>query len=215
LEACRAAGICHIVFASSSSVYGNNPKVPFSEADPVDHPISPYASTKKAGELTCHVYSHLFGMRIACLRFFTVYGPRQRPDLAIHKFVRLIHAGEPIPFFGDGETRRDYTYVDDTIDGVVRALDWVFRGPGGPRYDVFNLGESKTVSLRQMVEAIERVTGLKANLRRLPPQPGDVNVTFADGTKSSRELGYRPSTDFEAGLRRFVEWYREDSGSRQ
>jgi len=205
LEACRAAGTKDFIFASSSSVYGNNEKVPFSETDNVDYPISPYAATKKAGELMCHTYSHLYGFKSVCLRFFTVYGPRQRPDLAIRKFTRLLHSGEEIPFYGDGSTQRDYTFIEDIIDGVTKALLWNYQRPEGS-YEIFNLGESRTVSLSEMIACLEKATGKKARLKKLPMQPGDVNTTFADVSKSKRILGYDPRTSFEAGISRFVEW---------
>lgn len=208
LEAARGAGVRPFLFASSSSVYGDNPKVPFAESDPVDNPISPYAATKKAGELICHTYHHLFGMNIACLRFFTVYGPRQRPDLAIHKFTRLILAGEPIPLYGDGTTSRDYTYIGDILDGVEKALAWACGD--GRRYDIFNLGESKPVELSRLVAVIEAATGKKAVIDRLPMQPGDVERTFADLAKSTAVLGYRPVTTIEEGIGAFVRWYREN-----
>ncbi len=208
LEASRIAGIRPFIFASSSSVYGNSPKVPFGETDPVDHPISPYAATKKAGELICHTYHHLYGMNIACLRFFTVYGPRQRPDLAIHKFTRLILEGKPITLYGDGSTSRDYTFVADIVDGVEKALSWLLGE--GKRYDIFNLGESQPVELRRLVDIIEKETGKKARIERLPLQPGDVDRTFADITKSAAVLGYRPTTSIEDGIRAFVRWYREN-----
>ena len=203
LELARAGGVRQFVFGSSSSVYGENEKVPFAEDDPVARPISPYAATKAAGELLCHTYSHLFGLRTVCLRFFTVYGARQRPDLAIHKFARLISEGQPIPVFGDGTTRRDYTYVDDIIAGVRAAMDY----EGSP-YEVFNLGESRTVELRELIALIERELGQKAVIDRQPPQPGDVPQTFADVTKARRLLGYDPRTNIEEGIRRFVEWFK-------
>ena len=208
LEAARTAGVRPFVFASSSSVYGNSPKVPFAESDPVDHPISPYAATKKAGELVCHTYHHLYGMNIACLRFFTVYGPRQRPDLAISKFTRLILEGKSIPFYGDGSTSRDYTYVDDIVAGVERALGWACGD--GRRFDIFNLGESQPVELSRLLAIIEAETGEKARIEWLPPQAGDVERTYADITKSSAVLGYRPQTTIEDGIRAFVRWYREN-----
>ena len=203
LELARAHGTGQFVFGSSSSVYGENEKVPFAEDDPVARPISPYAATKAAGELLCHTYSHLFGVRTVCLRFFTVYGARQRPDLAIHKFARLISAGEPIPVFGDGTTRRDYTYVDDIIAGVRAAMDY-----GGAPFEVFNLGESRTVSLSELIGLLERELGRKAVIDRQPPQPGDVPQTFADVSKARRLLGYDPRTQIEEGIRRFVEWFK-------
>lgn len=207
LEACRQRGIKRFVFASSSSVYGNNEKVPFSESDNVDHPISPYAATKKAGELICHTYHHLFDMEINCLRFFTVYGPRQRPDLAIHKFARLIESGEPIPVFGDGSMMRDFTFIDDIIDGVLRATE---RWNG---YRIYNLGESQPVSLSDLIVAIEEALGAKAVIDRRPLQPGDVRRTYADVTLARRDLGYQPSTDLRPGLTKFVEWFRGDAHS--
>lgn len=205
LEAARQAGIQKFVFASSSSVYGNNPKVPFSETDNVDHPISPYAATKKAGELICHTYHHLFGMDVTCLRFFTVYGPRQRPDLAIHKFARLIEAGKSIPVFGDGTMRRDYTYVDDIVAGVIAAIDLI-KG-----YKIYNLGNANPVSLSEVIEGIEQALGRKAIIERLPSQPGDVERTFADITAAQRDLGYAPQTDFATGLAAFAAWLRAEN----
>jgi UDP-glucuronate 4-epimerase len=208
LEGARVAGVRPILFASSSSVYGENPKVPFAESDPVDNPISPYAATKKAGELICHTYHHLYAMNIACLRFFTVYGPRQRPDLAIHKFTRLVLDGKPIQVFGDGTTSRDYTFIDDITDGIEKALGWVCAEER--RYDIFNLGGSRPVDLQRLVETIEAATGRKAVIERLPMQPGDVRRTFADLTKSTAVLGYRPATAIEDGIKAFVGWYKGD-----
>ena len=207
LEAARAHGVRQFVFGSSSSVYGENEKVPFAEDDPVTRPISPYAATKAAGELLCHTYSHLFGLRSVCLRFFTVYGARQRPDLAVHKFARLIAAGEPVPVFGDGTTRRDYTYVDDIIAGVRAAMDY----EASP-YEVINLGESRTVSLSELIALLERELGRRALIDRQPPQPGDVPQTFADISKARRLLGYDPRTPVEEGVRRFVEWFKGGTG---
>jgi UDP-glucuronate 4-epimerase len=200
LDAAVATKTGRFVFASSSSVYGNNPKTPFSEDDRVDDPISPYAATKRAGELIAHAYWHLHRMPITCLRFFTVYGPRQRPDLAIHKFARLMRAGKPLPFFGDGSTRRDYTYIGDIVQGVLAALD---RADG---YRIYNLGESRTVSLTELVAALERALGLRAVLDRRPEQPGDVKITFADVSRARRDLGYDPRTALEDGLATFVAW---------
>jgi UDP-glucuronate 4-epimerase len=197
------------VFASSSSVYGNNEKVPFSETDDVDHPISPYAATKKAGELLCHTATHLSGMTTLCLRFFTVYGPRQRPDLAIHKFARLLEEGQEIPMFGDGSTSRDYTYVTDILDGVLKALDWAKRHFGC--HELVNLGESRTIALSDMIQVIAEEMGKRPIIRRLPMQPGDVNRTFADVSKARRLLGYDPSVEFRDGVRRFVEWLHAES----
>ena len=204
LELARAHGVRQFVFGSSSSVYGENEKVPFAEEDPVNRPISPYAATKAAGELLCHTYSHLFGLRTLCLRFFTVYGARQRPDLAIHKFARLISEGRPIPVFGDGTTRRDYTFVEDIVAGVRAAMDYE-----GSDYEVVNLGGSRTVSLSELIALLERELGRKAVIDRQPPQPGDVPQTYADVSKARRLLGYDPRTPIEEGVRRFVEWYKE------
>jgi len=203
LELARENNIKQFVFGSSSSVYGINAKVPFSEDDPIRQPISPYAATKGAGELLCHTYSHLYGLRCICLRFFTVYGPRQRPDLAIHKFARLISEGKPIPVFGDGTTRRDYTYIDDIIDGVMAAIHYDKRS-----FEVFNLGESRTVELRELISLLEKELDAHAVIDRQPPQPGDVPQTFADIRKARALLGYNPQTQIEDGLRRFVDWFR-------
>ena len=204
LELARLRSIKQFVFGSSSSVYGINAKVPFSEDDPVRQPISPYAATKTAGELLCHTYSHLYGLRCICLRFFTVYGPRQRPDLAIHKFASLISSDQPIPVFGDGTTRRDYTYIDDIIAGVLAAVDFK-----ASDYEVINLGESRTVELRELISLLERGLDANAVIERLPPQPGDVPQTFADITKARRILGYDPQIQIEEGIRRFIEWFRK------
>jgi UDP-glucuronate 4-epimerase len=203
LELARINNIKQFVFGSSSSVYGINAKVPFSEDDPIRQPISPYAATKGAGELLCHTYSHLYGLRCVCLRFFTVYGPRQRPDLAIHKFARLISDGKPIPVFGDGTTRRDYTYVDDIIAGVTTAIDY-----DKSDYEVINLGESRTVELRELIALLEKELDMPAIVDRQPVQPGDVPQTFADIEKARRLLGYNPQTQIEEGIQRFVQWFR-------
>ena len=203
LELAREHSVRQFVFGSSSSVYGINAKVPFGEDDPIRQPISPYAATKAAGELMCHTYSHLYGMRCVCLRFFTVYGARQRPDLAIHKFARLIDAGRPIPVFGDGTTRRDYTYIDDVISGVRAAIDY----EASP-YEVINLGESRTVELRELIALLEKELDRRATIDRQPMQPGDVPQTFADIEKARRLLGYNPQTEIEEGIRRFVRWFR-------
>ena len=208
LELAREHGIKQFVFGSSSSVYGLNAKVPFSEEDPIRQPISPYAATKGAGELLCHTYSHLYGIRSVCLRFFTVYGPRQRPDLAIHKFSRLISEGKPIPVFGDGTTRRDYTFIDDIIAGVKASIDYV-ADYGKGDYEVINLGESRTVELRELISLLEKELGAKAVIDRQPLQPGDVPQTFADISKARELLGYNPQTQIEEGITRFVEWFRE------
>jgi UDP-glucuronate 4-epimerase len=205
LELARQHRIRQFVFGSSSSVYGINAKVPFSEDDPIRQPISPYAATKAAGELLCHTYSHLYGLRCVCLRFFTVYGARQRPDLAIHKFARLISRGRPIPVFGDGTTRRDYTFIDDIIAGVRAAVDYT-ESP----YEVINLGESRTVELRELIALLEKELGQQAVVDRQPTQPGDVPQTFADIEKARRLLGYDPQTQIEDGIHRFVQWFRED-----
>lgn len=205
LEESRKSDTCRrFVQASSSSVYGNNPKVPFSEDDDVNGPISPYAATKRACELIAHTYHHLYGLPIASLRFFTVYGPRQRPDLAIAKFMRLMSGGEPIPVFGDGQTSRDYTFIDDIVAGVVAAYDRI--PDHGLR--IWNLGGSDPVSLSEMVTTIERVTGLKARINRREKQPGDVERTFADVSRSRAELGYHVGTSFREGVRRQWEWVR-------
>jgi UDP-glucuronate 4-epimerase len=202
LEAAVKNDVKKFIFASSSSVYGNNSDVPFSEADEVANPISPYAATKRAGELICHSYHHLYRLPITCLRFFTVFGPRQRPDLAIHKFVRLMHEGKSLPFFGDGSTSRDYTYIADIVLGIQAALD---RCSG---YHIYNLGGNDPVTLARLIEEIERATGIKAVLDRKPPQPGDVERTYADLTRSRAELGYFPTTSLRQGLENFVAWYR-------
>lgn len=204
LEKCRENNIKQFVFASSSSVYGNNEKVPFSENDRVDNPISPYAATKKSGELLCHAYNHLFDINIACLRFFTVYGPRQRPDLAINKFTDLINQEKEVPFFGDGTTSRDYTYIDDIVTGIVSSINYI--NTDKKVFEIFNIGGDKTVSLVEMVKTIEEALGKKAKLNILPMQPGDVNRTCADITHSKQMLGYNPQTIFKEGIRKFVEW---------
>jgi UDP-glucuronate 4-epimerase len=201
LESMRTNNVKNMVFASSSSIYGNNEKTPFSESDPVDNPISPYASTKKSGELLCHVYCHLYHFNISCLRFFTVFGPRQRPDLAIHKFTRLIESGQPVPFFGDGSTARDYTYIDDITDGIECALNRL----GG--YNIYNLGESRVVTLRELIQVIENRVGKKARLDMKPMQPGDVQITYADISKAKAEIGYNPSVNLSEGIDKFVDWF--------
>jgi len=206
LEQCRENNINKFVFASSSSVYGNNKEVPFRETDNVDYPISPYSATKKAGELLCYTYHHLYNISIACLRFFTVFGPRQRPDLAIHKFVELISNDRYIPFYGDGSSKRDYTFVDDIVDGIVRTMEWL--DGDGIKYEIFNLGESNTISLSTMVAVIEKELGKGAKLTRLERQPGDVDITYADISKATKLLGYNPKTQFEYGVREFIKWYK-------
>ncbi|MDX6530673.1 MAG: UDP-glucuronate 4-epimerase [Blastocatellia bacterium] len=210
LESARAHGVKQFVFGSSSSVYGMNAKVPFSEDDPIFNPISPYAATKAAGELLCHSYAHLYDLRIVCLRFFTVYGARQRPDLAIHKFAKLISAGKPIPVFGDGTTRRDYTYIDDIIAGVRAAMDY-----DRSKYEIINLGESRTVELRELIALLEKSLDRHAEIDRQPLQPGDVPQTFADISKARRLLGYDPQTQIEDGIQKFTEWFRESNSTRK
>ena len=202
LEAAREQGIGKFIFASSSSVYGNNEKVPFSEEDNVDFPISPYAATKKACELICHTYHHLYGMSMTCLRYFTVYGPRQRPDLAIHKFARLIEDGKPISIYGDGTMSRDFTYIDDIIDGTVAAIEKC----GG--FNIYNLGESSPITVNDLVVEIEKALGKKAIKEYVSLQPGDVDRTYADVSKAAKELGYKPATNIEKGLAEFVGWLR-------
>lgn len=205
LELCRQTGTKRIIFASSSSVYGANNKVPFSENDPVDQPISPYAATKKAGELMCYTYHHLYGLSVSCMRFFTVYGPRQRPDMAIHKFARLIMEGKPVPVFGDGRSRRDYTYIDDIIQGLFAA----FMQCDG--YHIYNLGESNTVELSYLIQLLEAALGRKAILEYRPEQPGDVPITYADIELARKELNYHPVTPIEEGIRQFAEWFKTNA----
>ncbi|MCF7918656.1 MAG: GDP-mannose 4,6-dehydratase [Candidatus Cloacimonetes bacterium] len=207
LENCRNYGVKRLIFASSSSVYGNNDKVPFSEADSVDHPISPYAATKKAGELLCHTYHHNFEMSIICLRFFTVYGARQRPDLAIHKFTRLLSEGKELPLFGNGSTSRDYTYIEDIIKGITGAIDFV---KNNNIYEVINLGESQTITLLEMVKTLENEMRIKGHYKWLPAQPGDMEKTFADISKAKKMLGYVPKTEFSAGIREFLKWFNNN-----
>ncbi len=201
LECMKAKNVNKMLFASSSSIYGNNTKIPFSENDLVDNPISPYASTKKSGELLCHVYCHLYGFDITCLRFFTVYGPRQRPDLAIHKFTRLIGGGKPIPIFGDGSTGRDYTYVNDITDGIECAFLKM------NKFKIYNLGESRVILLKDLIKVIEDRVGRKAILDFKPKQPGDVEITYADIEKAKTEIGYNPQFDLKKGIDIFVSWY--------
>jgi UDP-glucuronate 4-epimerase len=202
LELARELGVRQFVLASSSSVYGINPNVPWRE-DAAVMPISPYAVTKASTELLAHAYRHLHGLRIIALRFFTVIGPRQRPDLAIHKFARLIVRGEPVPFYGDGSSSRDYTYIDDTISGVRAAMDYT-----GSEFEIVNLGNTHSISLAEMVRCLEDALGVKAKLQRLPIQAGDVPRTAADISKARSLLGYEPRTDFAAGVRAFAEWLR-------
>jgi UDP-glucuronate 4-epimerase len=202
LDACRDFKPSHLVFASSSSVYGGSTDVPFKETDPVMRPISPYAATKRMNELQAHVYSHVYGVNVTMLRFFTVYGPRQRPDMAIHMFTRALLQGDAIPMFGDGTTRRDYTYIDDIIDGVVRCVDRPFR------YEIFNLGEHHTTSLRELIDLVAKHTGQPARIDQKSLQPGDVEITYADINHARDLLGYNPVFTMDEGIARFVAWYR-------
>lgn len=202
LEAARRSGVRKFILASSSSVYGCNAKVPFAEQDPVSAPISPYAASKVACEALGHVYHHLYGLDIVMLRFFTVYGPRQRPDLAIHKFARLIQAGQPLPVYGDGSSARDYTYITDILDGIEACMRQSFG------FEIFNLGDSRPVRLDDLIRLLEHALGRKAVRQTLPPQPGDVPITYADLTKARERLGYQPRVPIEEGIQRFVEWFR-------
>lgn len=206
LEAARRFGPEKFIFGSSSSVYGINEKVPFAESDEVNQPISPYATTKRAGELLCYNYYHLYGMRIACLRFFTVYGPAQRPEMAIHKFTDLLARGESVTMYGDGNSRRDYTFVDDIIDGVVASMDLA------PPFEILNLGGAETTSLSDLIDWIAEELAVDPKIEYLPDQPGDVPITYADVTKANRVLGYSPKVPIREGLRRFVGWYKENQG---
>jgi UDP-glucuronate 4-epimerase len=210
LEAARRHGVERFLFGSSSSVYGESPEVPFREDARVDFPVSPYAATKKAGEelaFTCH---HLYGLQVLCLRFFTVYGPRQRPEMAIHKFTRLIDAGREVPLFGAGDASRDYTYIDDILEGLLAALERPL-----PGYAIYNLGESATTRLDELVGILEEALGKRARIRRLPAQPGDVPITCADLTLARRDLGYAPRIPVREGVRRFVDWYRAGAPARE
>lgn len=202
LECARTYKIKSFIQASSSSVYGNNKKIPFSESDSVDFPISPYAATKKANELMCHTYHHLYQIPITCLRFFTVYGPRQRPEMAIHKFTRLIDQGEQIPMYGDGSTRRDYTYIEDIIHGIIQAIK------KSHAYEVINLGESQTISLKELINCIGKELGKEVQIERFPMQPGDVEQTYADISKAKAILDYNPTTKIETGIKKFIKWYK-------
>src|SRR5438874_434094 len=202
LEAARVTGVERFVFASSSSVYGASKTVPFSEDEHLSQTFSPYAATKVAGEFLCSTYSHLYNLRVLALRYFTVYGPRQRPDLAIHQFTRRIYAGQAIDQFGDGTTRRDYTYIDDVIQGTIAALQYE-----GPCFDIFNLGESETIQLKDLIAVIENALGKQANINQLPEQPGDMPLTCADISKAIKLLDYRPTTRLNEGLPCFVEWF--------
>jgi len=190
------------VFGSSSSVYGGNTKVPFSEDDPVDRPVSPYAATKRAGELLCHTYAHNASMHITCLRFFTVYGPRQRPEMAIHKFAQLMAEGKEIPVYGSGDSRRDYTYVEDIVSGVLGAIE------ANPQFEIINLGESQTTTLLELVQHLENALGMKAGLRFLPNQPGDMEITYADVSRARRLIGYNPQKPIREGIQLFADWFK-------
>ncbi len=207
LELMKQFEIKKLIFASSSSVYGNNKKVPFSETDNVDFPISPYAATKKAGELLCYTYHHLYNIDVFAMRFFTVYGPRQRPDMAIHKFTRAIDEGKPISVYGYGKPERDFTYIEDIIQGLLRSIERV------SGYEIINLGESQTITTNELIELIEEALGKKAIRQEMPMQPGDVNRTFADIRKAQRLLDYQPTTPIQMGIKRFVEWYLENKES--
>lgn len=206
LELCKKYGVKKFVQASSSSVYGNNKEVPFKETAIVDFAISPYAATKKSCEVMGHVYHKLYNIDMVQLRFFTVYGPKQRPDLAIHKFTKMILEDKPIPFYGDGTTKRDYTYIDDIVNGILKSMNYLFNNEDV--YEIFNLGESHVVSLKEMVETIENALGKKAILDIQPMQPGDVDKTYADISKAKAMIGYDPQTNFSEGIRKFVEWYK-------
>ena len=206
LEAMKKYNVKNIVFASSSSVYGNIKTVPFKETDTVDYAISPYAATKKANEVMCHVYHKLYGFNVIMLRFFTVYGERQRPDLAINKFTRLIMEGKPIPVYGDGTTSRDYTYIQDIIDGIMKSFKYIEENKNV--YEILNLGESEPITLTQMINTIEKVLDKKAIINKLPMQPGDVDRTYADISKAKNMIGYEPRTTFEKGVEKFINWYK-------
>lgn len=208
LEECRQHGVERLIFASSSSVYGAHAEVPFREDDPADRPISPYAATKRAAELICHTYHHLYGLPVTCLRLFTVYGPRQRPDLAINRFTRAIHAGAPITMYGDGHSARDYTFVSDIVDGFVAALD----AEPALGYEIINLGNSSPVPLTALIEHIEHALGREAVIHHEPDQPGDVPRTYASIEKAERVLGWRPRVPIEEGIRRYVAWFLEREG---
>jgi UDP-glucuronate 4-epimerase len=211
LDWTRQRGIQHFVFASSSSVYGNSDVVPFREDLVVDRPISPYAATKLAGELACHTYHHLYDLSVMALRFFTIYGPRQRPDLAIHKFARLLRDGQSIPMFGDGSTERDYTYVDDILQGIVASIDLLQRSD--PLFEIVNLGESRTVSLSEMIQVLGDEMGIEPVIDPQEMQPGDVERTYADVSKARELLAYEPSVEFRDGVRVFLEWFDDPERS--
>ena len=205
LEAMKNNGVVNMIFASSSSIYGNNKKTPFSEDDFVDHPISPYAATKKAGELLCHTFHHLHNLNITCLRFFTVYGPRQRPEMAIHNFTRKIDEGQKLNMFGDGSTSRDYTYVDDIVSGIIKSMNNL------EGFKVYNLGGGQTISLKNLLETIELNVEKKALINQMPEQPGDVKTTYADAFKAQKELGFTPQTPIKEGVKKFVKWYNQQN----
>ena len=209
LELAKKHDIKQFVFASSSSVYGGNKKVPFSETDAVDFPISPYATTKRAGELSCHTYHHLFGFNIACLRFFTVYGPQGRMDMAPYKFTNLIANDQPIEMYGDGTSERDYTYIDDIVSGVLASAEFVQQKK--PVFEIFNLGNSQTVPLKKFISLISGYLGKKPKIIRRPMQPGDMKITYADISKAKKMLGYDPQTSLEEGLKNLVEWYQKEA----
>jgi UDP-glucuronate 4-epimerase len=214
LELCREFGVSKFIFGSSSSVYGVAERVPFSESNTELRPISPYAATKLSGEMMCYTYAHLYTMTVVCLRFFTVYGPRQRPDLAIHKFTELIEAGRPLPIFGDGSSGRDYTFVEDIVAGVLASIEYDPQpGPADARFDIINLGNSQPVTLTKLVELLEAAIGKEAVRQQQPAQPGDVPTTWADVSKAKRLLGYDPQTPIEKGLELFVSWYRRNAYS--
>lgn len=209
LDSSRKFGCPNFIFASSSSVYGTLSKVPFSEEDPITRPISPYAATKRSNELMCYTYHHLYGMNITCLRFFTVYGPRQRPEMAIHKFTRIIHKGKPVPVYGDGSSRRDYTFIDDILQGLIAAMERVHP------FEIINLGESETTSLHDLISMIEKALKVRATLEYHPVQPGDVPITYADISRARTMLDYQPTTPIHEGIQRFVDWFLITEGGTQ
>lgn len=204
LEVCKDSGVKNFVFGSSSSVYGVNKKVPFSESDPIENMISPYAISKRAGEFLCYNYNQMYTLPTVCLRFFTVYGPRGRPDMAIYKFTKAIDEGKPIEMYGDGTTKRDYTFVSDIVEGIRIALDKKFD------FEIFNLGNNNPVELRYLISLIEENTGKKAKIIQKEEQPGDVPITYADISRAKKILGYHPKVKIEEGIRRFVEWYKQE-----
>lgn len=208
LESAKKYGVKNLILASSSSVYGNCKETPFREDMIVDYAISPYAATKKANEVMAHVYHHLYNMNIMMLRFFTVYGPKQRPDLAINKFTRLMLNNEEIPMFGDGSTSRDYTFVDDIIDGIIRSVNYLKNNKNV--YEIINLGNNNPVSLKEMITTISNTLEIEPKIKQLPMQPGDVEITYADISKAQKLLGYEPKTEFTDGIQKFVNWYKEN-----